>query len=206
MIARGEGAAVSISGKQQIKLAIERDQLGDPNALSDPPEKIAHAFADERLDRWVSQRERVLKRINCPNFQTNLYALIVPEASAKDFAENECTVDTLVEVVCAVAQGRDDAESDPGFATVLYADTPPFGRSPNTPIAVVACGMSTERLNVLWSALLDQSGLAELKRLSLSKASKAMLLLTNAEVPIAEPRVPSERDIALFNAVKRQHR
>jgi hypothetical protein len=152
------------------------------------------------LSPWIGDESVILRRINCPNFQRNLYALIVSERAAERFQEDVNATAILGRAVCEVSESRPDKKREPGFALVLYADTPPYGRSPNTPVALIACGMKETDREVLWQALLKHAGLAQRERAVLKAG--ADMFLTDAELPIAEPRPLSDDDEALIRAIE----
>ena len=184
---RGAGAMVleRLTGAGQLRRAVRRHQDGDTTASDAAPESVIEVLSGDRLP-WVQFPPAVLRRLNCPRFKPNLFALIVPEDAAIAFLE---AADGWPEVGAALVDIRSSGKAGltgQELALIIYADTPPIGYAPNTPVAVFTLGMSDGRQKTLCDAVLAASGLKH-GAFRHFPQTDVYLYLTDADLPIAQP-------------------
>jgi hypothetical protein len=135
---------------------LDRDLDGDPTALVAAPDPVKRVFYGQNARSWLANGPKTVFQVACETFCPDLYAVIVTETDAAGLLANDDCKNVLVLLVDAVRAARDGKET----ACIVYADTPPHGRSPNTPAAILSSGMTKDKYELLCKTVSLHAGVA----------------------------------------------
>ena len=135
---------------------LEDEAAGVRSATEAAPPALARTLTQAPFDRWLAGEKPVIKRYtNCDTFFANMYFMVVSEERGIKIRATQDALHALCGNVRNIAM---HLHGKAEFGLVCYADTQPYGRSPNTPIALVTHGLKPDNAETIRKRLAAKTG------------------------------------------------